>query len=781
MKITRICVLAASSIALAVAAHAGPPGGEVVYLPMDGSLHDAVSGIPPVYAEGFTTAEGKFASAVHFDGNGSAELPIDINPDVMPSLTVSMWIKIDPMPENPDDIGQINTNGILLSGGGLEISVANARKKRPLIASTQWTGKHLGIRDYWTHVAVTKRIEDRDTPNGPAPHTIKTVYVNGVSHEYVNAGVGGGSRSIFIGNLDQNASSAYRGAIDELRIFPRVLTSDDIDQLRQESPQMQTDAEIETGDAPPAGGYPTKGTPDKSMQTTPVESLEADAPVIEEGLTEEQYEMMSRKAAERELARRADDAAANESAAAETNKRVHDAIEGEVDGGDPLVDSPLERRAREAEEQRRKADAAKTVGPKTPGAGVVIGHDTASDDAGAVATAPISGANRTAASVPRDDNAVINTNAPSANTKGDPDARIDEETVKELAFADWRIVGRERIPEDVRAAMVPGAEITINVRIKKNDPENKIPEVRLVFYPRHAGAEEIILPLRVMTSKVKPEATRIIPVTFTVPEGLDFDGESGVLWKPLVQLVPAERGDHHLNDSDPDNHRRELPLRVHNPTVAAECPQHRENSDGTVTTQDCLRLLFEGVAPPIPASPDDVTELGGGFVATAVSGDGGDNVDTVLVDFVFTDSFYTLERKDKPCALVVGEKTVGPCRDGGNVSPKLVFGLSTPQSHFDTPETAVVGLQLCQRSANDRVKGARIIWKPRNSEGGLSIEERTTKTFERPNCNSWQSIIRCQQGKEAHGVRPHWRNGSGVAPMSFLVGAQLICGPLRDN
>ncbi|WP_425409827.1 LamG domain-containing protein [Hyphococcus sp.] len=733
---------------LGATALAQSPGGELVYLPMNGSIEDTASGLPPVYAEGFTETEGKIGSALHFAGAGSAELPVDLNPDVMPAQTVSMWIKIDPLPEDVEAIGDISSNGILLSGGGLEISVADARKRRPYIASTQWTSKHLGIRDYWMHVAVTRKIEDRETPDGLAPHTVKTVYLNGVPHEYAHPGKTSGSRSIFIGNLNKNAWSAYHGAIDELRIFPRILTKDEIDQLRTASP----DASVQTASVDQSVAFP--------------------GDQFEEELTEEQYEEMSQRAAEREAARRAEAA----KSASETNENVRKAIAGDVDGGDPIGDSPIARRAREAETQRRIEDAAESVSSKTPGISGVVRREESRGDIDAAVAPPISGVDRAAADIARNDNAVVSSSTPNPNV--DPNVRIDEETQKALAFADWRIAGRDRIPDEVRAGMTPGAEMTLNIRIRKNDPENKIPDVRLVFNPRKSGSETIILPLRVMTSKVKPEAARTIPVTFTIPKDFDFDGGSSVLWKPLVRLVPHERGVHHLEDSDPENHRLELSLRILNTATQQNCLENERNPNGSATKKDCLVLLFNR-APEIPSDADtNIESIGNGLVATAITGSRGDNAETVLIDKFNISAFHTRERKDKPCAFDYGAGRVGPCKHNGNKTPKNLFTVSAP-TLVEIVEGAVTGLQLCHRRANDRVKGARLFWRGRNPDGSLSVEERMERTFERPNCNEWKRVAACPIDREAVGLRVHWRDGSGLAPMAYLVGAQLVCGPLK--
>jgi len=84
----------------------------------------------------------------------------------------------------------------------------------------------------------------------------------------------------------------------------------------------------------------------------------------------------------------------------------------------------------------------------------------------------------------------------------------------------------------------------------------------------------------------------------------------------------------------------------------------------------------------------------------------------------------------------------------------------------------VVGIQVCTRKSNDRVKGLRIRGQQLGKNGLIDVYER--EQFTRPNCNdNWKNWVSCPAGKIATGFRAHFDQKNNSDPS--LVGLQLYC------
>ncbi len=46
--------------------------------------------------------KGKFGGAVKLDGDTFIAIPIDLGPDLNPSITISLWVKTDPRPADAE-------------------------------------------------------------------------------------------------------------------------------------------------------------------------------------------------------------------------------------------------------------------------------------------------------------------------------------------------------------------------------------------------------------------------------------------------------------------------------------------------------------------------------------------------------------------------------------------------------------------------------------------------------------------------------------------------------
>ena len=175
--------------------------------------------------------------------------------------------------------------------------------------------------------------------------------------------------------------------------------------------------------------------------------------------------------------------------------------------------------------------------------------------------------------------------APVQGADDAQDLIASEEGQDLLQSADWRIEGMVPNSAD-KAPLYPGDEVTVKIRISKDDPANKIPSVRLVA-DVGPGVPNPTYDLTINTAAAKPTDEREVPITLPVPTNLEFaDGATQTYWRPRIWLNAADGLP--LIDSTSDNHTRDLLIPVENPEVSAECGERIQNSDGTYTTTQCL-------------------------------------------------------------------------------------------------------------------------------------------------------------------------------------------------
>jgi hypothetical protein len=216
--------------------------GLVAYYPFNGNANDESGNGYNGTVDGATLTTDRFgnaSSAYYFDGKDDfIYAPVNINPDIMPSMTMSAWVRADddsPIMQviSHDNGGYDRSLGIDSRGGGTGWSAFSG------------SGGVLGYTPVtigeWVFVAV---VYDQNLS------TVK-LYVNDTIYEE-EGNLGLGWDYIHIGS-NPSYVEYFAGAIDEVRIYNRALFETDI----QEPTEEDADLVVLVGDIDNLGfGYP---------------------------------------------------------------------------------------------------------------------------------------------------------------------------------------------------------------------------------------------------------------------------------------------------------------------------------------------------------------------------------------------------------------------------------------------------------------------------------------------------------------------------------------------
>lgn len=197
---------------------------------------------------GATFVSGIKGKALDFDGVDFVSAPVNINPDVMPQMTMAVWVKPDdgsPIRQviSHDDGGYGRSLGIDRRGGGTGWS-AFCGSGSVLGYCPVEVGK-------WTFIAA---VYDQDAG------TVK-LYVNGAIYKKEGT-LGAGQERICIG-ANPSFMEYFSGVIDEVKIYNRALSADELKSL------------YETGSARPIT------TPTPTSTSTPTTEQTTEEPVGE--------------------------------------------------------------------------------------------------------------------------------------------------------------------------------------------------------------------------------------------------------------------------------------------------------------------------------------------------------------------------------------------------------------------------------------------------------------------------------------------------------------------
>jgi len=199
-------------------------GNPVAYYPFDGNANDASGNGNHGTAYGATLTQDRFGNpnrAYLFDGiDDYIYAPVNINPDVMPKVTMTAWVKAN-------DVASVR-QVISTDNGGLDRTVGIDNR---LSGTCCWsafigTGLLLGDRPVnpgeWVFLAV---VYDQDES------TVK-IYVNG-DCDQGNGVLGAGYEYIHIGS-NPGYGEYFNGVIDDVHIYNRVLSDAEILELYHE-------------------------------------------------------------------------------------------------------------------------------------------------------------------------------------------------------------------------------------------------------------------------------------------------------------------------------------------------------------------------------------------------------------------------------------------------------------------------------------------------------------------------------------------------------------------
>lgn len=201
--------------------------GLIAYYPLDGNANDSSSTGNNGTVNGATLTtdkDGKTDSAYNFKGSDYLFMDTHSNYNDISSISIGYWVKVDSLPvanSHPIDFDHNNSvlHRIMTSNGHANFMVTNDQ------ASGIVEGTSNVADGSWHHI-----VGIRDTDNG----TI-SIHVNGVKENEVADGTSGNlsnTMGLTIGaRYDINSTTTHRGDIDDVRIYNRVLTDTEIQQL----------------------------------------------------------------------------------------------------------------------------------------------------------------------------------------------------------------------------------------------------------------------------------------------------------------------------------------------------------------------------------------------------------------------------------------------------------------------------------------------------------------------------------------------------------------------
>lgn len=211
--------------------------GLVLYLPFDEGEGDTVQDLSPNGfvgtlegdAGGVEWGEGKFGSALVFDGSGAfVEVPFDEAFDIKEGITMAAWVTAN-VPFNPEWRIIINAKKSAQGPWGLQSRAGATLETFYDVAGVRvWTSSTSAMEpDVFHHVAGTYNVDDGFK-----------VYFDGVLEGGANSNINSRGEldsppdeGIVIGHNYGDANRWWDGTIDEVMVYNRALSEDEMAEL----------------------------------------------------------------------------------------------------------------------------------------------------------------------------------------------------------------------------------------------------------------------------------------------------------------------------------------------------------------------------------------------------------------------------------------------------------------------------------------------------------------------------------------------------------------------
>ena len=177
---------------------------------------------------------GIVGTAMYFSGDDVVELPLDLNPDKHTAVTITAFIRLDSLPNNEATLAAMTNTGVIFYGGIVSLTVQDQRKVDSTATSRGVWIQELP-REEWLFVALSIFAETRVIDGAAKPFRTTSLAVDDrVGEESSPGHLVGGPRTLLIGSLDRHATGyKFRGAIDEVRVYDRVLSKTELAALKQ--------------------------------------------------------------------------------------------------------------------------------------------------------------------------------------------------------------------------------------------------------------------------------------------------------------------------------------------------------------------------------------------------------------------------------------------------------------------------------------------------------------------------------------------------------------------
>ena len=210
----------------------------IAHYEFDGNANDSVDDFNDGIEEGDAQPvdDGLFGGAYSFGTDqppaGGVIVPFDVGADLIPDMTVTMWVRPDASILNAPGLYKVfgHDDGGWDRGFGLDNRQTGGYRYAAFNGAGITNNTGTPVTGEWTFLATVWDTEDEGDPLS-SPATV-TFYAgaNSVTEPLSN---GTGQLEAVIGAVrPDNLAETWRGLIDDVRIFDHALTIDEIDELR---------------------------------------------------------------------------------------------------------------------------------------------------------------------------------------------------------------------------------------------------------------------------------------------------------------------------------------------------------------------------------------------------------------------------------------------------------------------------------------------------------------------------------------------------------------------